>query len=114
MTECCENGHNDAGEHSHHHPSGSFGCDRCLVEDSSLFSFDQSGTAKYKAVSGHHDHNSHAHFYFALSCLAAVALLYEAESADHPSGYGGRYVCLYRSVDANRDNGLRAPPCLTV
>ncbi|MDR2041906.1 MAG: hypothetical protein LBP98_06255 [Tannerella sp.] len=114
MTECCVGGHSDTNEHSHHSPSGSSGDDQCLVENSSLFSFAQNETANYRPVSSHHDHHPHAHLFLALCCLAAVASLFEAESANGSPGYGEPYVCLYRSVNANRDNGLRAPPCFTV
>jgi hypothetical protein len=106
---CGEAGHDGAGELPHQHNSEPTDDDTCFVEDSRLFSFEQNET-KLKAESSGHDHSPHAHLFFASCCLAAIASLYEAESEDDSSGYGGRDACLYRSVDANRDNGLRAPP----
>ncbi|MDR0756781.1 MAG: hypothetical protein LBF85_02930 [Tannerella sp.] len=114
MAKCCENGHADADEHAHQHHTGSSGDDKCLVEDSSLFSFEQNETMKHRVASCHHDHSARAHLFFALCCLAAVALLYEAEIANHSSQYGECHACFYQSVHAGRDNGLRAPPCLNV
>ncbi|MDR2765231.1 MAG: hypothetical protein LBB90_09420 [Tannerella sp.] len=116
-TECCEDGHDGAdaaGELSHqHHSGGSSGYNNCSVEDSYLFSFEQNET-NCKAESYHHDHHTHTYLFFASCCLAAIALLYEAESADDASDYGGCYACFYQSINANRDNGLRAPPRLVV
>ena len=114
VTVCSEDGHHGAaaGECSHHHSDQTEPCDTCTVEDSYLFSFGQNDT-KCKVASCHQDYHPHIHL-FPASGLATVMLLYEATPVDEPLEHGEFHACFYRSVNASRDNGLRAPPHLTV
>jgi hypothetical protein len=111
---CNENEHHDTdgGEYPyHHHSDQPEPCNTCTVENSYLFSFGQSDT-KCKVASCLQDHHSYTHLYPVFG-LTAFMLFYEASLAGEPLEYGECPARLYRSVNANRDNGLRAPPCLT-
>jgi hypothetical protein len=103
----------DAGESPyHHHSDNSEPCNTCTVKNSYLFSFGQNDT-KCKVASCLRDDHPHTHL-FPVSGLTAVMLFYEATLTDEPLEYGEYLEYLYPSVDANRDNGLRAPPRFTV